>query len=164
MAQLNIVLGLGSNLGDRLANLRRAASELGASKQITILRRSNVVESEAVGGPPQPDYLNAAVLVETALAPIDLLARARSLEALLGRVRPDPERWGPRTIDIDLLWARGLVLDQAELDLPHPRLIDRAFALQPLLELVPDASDPCTGLRYADLPAASWVLRKVAAL
>jgi len=164
MAQLNIVLGLGSNLGDRLANLRRASSELEASKGITTVRRSNVVESEAVGGPPQPDYLNAAVLVETALTPAELLARARSIEALLGRVRPDPERWGPRTIDIDLLWARGLVIDEADLELPHPRLIDRAFALQPLLELVPDASDPCTGLRYGDLPAASWVLRKVAAL
>jgi len=164
MAQLKIVLGLGSNLGDRLANLRRAASELAASAHITVLSRSSVVESEAVGGPPQPDFLNAAVLVETALAPADLLATTRSIEAALGRIRPDPERWGPRTMDIDLLWARGLVVDEPDLTLPHPRLSERAFALQPLLELVPDARDPRTGLRYADLPAASWVLRKVAAL
>jgi 2-amino-4-hydroxy-6-hydroxymethyldihydropteridine diphosphokinase len=164
MARMTIVVGLGANLGDRLATLRRAAAELEACDGLTILQRSSVVESASVGGPPQPDFYNAAVLLDMAFAPAHLLERAHAIEARLGRVRPEPERWSPRTIDIDLLWSPAVLIDEPELELPHPRLRDRAFALQPLLELVPDARDPLLGLAYADLPAASWVLRKIAKL
>jgi 2-amino-4-hydroxy-6-hydroxymethyldihydropteridine diphosphokinase len=164
MPDLTIVVGLGSNLGDRLANLRRAVGELAAASGLTVLARSSVFETEPAGGPPQPDYLNAAVLLRSALCPAELCARTAGIEQALGRVRPDAVRWGPRTMDIDLLWSEGLVLDEPELQLPHPRLGDRPFALQPLLELVPDACDPRTLRAYLSLPAASRVLRRVARL
>ena len=164
MPDLTIVVGLGSNLGDRLANLRGAVAELGTTSGLTVLGRSSVFESMAAGGPPQPDYLNAAVLLQSALCPAELCARTAGIEHALGRVRPDAVRWGPRTLDIDLLWSRGLVLEDPELELPHPRLTVRAFALQPLLELVPDACDPRSLRAYVSLPAASQGLRRVARL
>ena len=164
MPDLTIVVGLGSNLGDRLANLRRAVAELGTTGGLAVLGRSSVFESKPAGGPPQPDYLNAAVLLQCALSPAALRERTACIELALGRVRPDAVRWGPRTMDIDLLWSRGLALDEPALELPHPRLTERAFALQPLLELVPDACDPRTGLGYVSLPAASLALHKVTRL
>jgi len=157
------VLGLGSNLGDRLARLQAAAAKLEVSIELELCARSRVIETSAMGGPPQPDFLNAAVAVRTGLAPIALLELVLAIEATLGRVRPDPVRWGPRIIDIDVLWAQGLALDEPRLALPHPRLRDRPFAVQPLLELVPDACDPLTGERYALLPAAQAPVRLVAA-
>jgi 2-amino-4-hydroxy-6-hydroxymethyldihydropteridine diphosphokinase len=164
MPDLTIVVGLGSNLGDRLAHLRRAVAALGTTSGLTVLGRSSVFESKPAGGPPQPDYLNAAVLLQCALSPAALRERCAGIELALGRVRPDAVRWGPRTMDIDLLWARDLVLAEPELELPHPRLTERAFALQPLLELVPDAYDPRTLRAYVSQPAAISALRRVARL
>ena len=164
MGRTTIVVGLGANLGDRLERLRRAVEQLAECEGVTILKRSSVVGSAPVGGPPQPDFYNAAVLLEMASTPAELLARTSAIEARLGRVRMADERFAPRPIDIDLLWAPGAPIDEPNLQLPHPRLCERAFALQPLLELVPDARDPRTGMAYSDLPAASHVLRKVANL
>ncbi len=155
-SETRFVLGLGSNLGDRLAWLRAAAARLEAP-DVRVIARSHVVETPPAGGPPQGPYLNAAVLVETALDPAALLARALDAERALGRVRPDAVRWGPRTIDIDVLWwSAGS--HRREPEIPHPRLRERPFALQPLLALVPDAADargPLAAVAGPPLPAVA---------
>ena len=138
------VLGLGANLGDRLQNLREAA----AAFQELIVATSWVYQTPAAGGPAQPHYLNAAICIATALRPAELLERALASERRLGRQRPDPVRWGPRTIDIDILWWSGGVFDDGRLVIPHPRLQQRAFALQPLLDVLPNACDPVSGEPY----------------
>jgi 2-amino-4-hydroxy-6-hydroxymethyldihydropteridine diphosphokinase len=138
---MRAVIGLGSNVGDRRSNLRAAVEAL--REVATVLAESSVVETKPVGGPPQPDYLNAAALVSFEGSPRALLQSLLAIEARLGRVRA--ERWGPRTIDLDLLWIDGVVVSEPDLVVPHPRLTERAFALQPLLEVAPDAIDPRTG-------------------
>ncbi len=102
-------------------------------------------------GPPQPDYLNAAVRLTTDLAPEPLLDALLGVERSLGRVRR--ERWGPRLIDLDVLWADAVTRRGPRLVLPHPRLAERAFALVPLVEVAPGATDPATGVCYAALAA-----------
>jgi 2-amino-4-hydroxy-6-hydroxymethyldihydropteridine diphosphokinase len=158
-----VVLGLGSNLGDRLANLRRAVELVEKRGLLAVDGRSSVFESEPIG-PPQPDYLNAAVSGHTELQPEALLTELLAVERALGRTRPDPVRWGPRTIDIDILWSSAGSYESATLTVPHPRLAERAFALQPLLELVPDARDAQDRHTYAELEAARTPLRRVGAL
>ena len=140
-------LGLGSNLGDRLANLQGAVRLLAGATDIVVVASSRVWETDAVGGPPQPDYLNAVIEVRTSLSPGELLAACRRVEVDLGRVRE--VRWGPRTIDVDMLLFDELTIDREDLSVPHPRLTERAFALLPLLELDPDASLP-DGSRLSD--------------
>ena len=141
---MRIAIGLGANLGDRLATLREAASRIG--QLASIVRRSHVWETAPVGGPEQPDFLNAALLVEWRETPIALLDALMHIEADLGRVRDI--RNGPRTIDLDVLWIEGLVIDEPRLVVPHPRLHLRAFALAPMLEVAPDAVDPRSGERF----------------
>jgi len=133
-------LGLGSNLGDRLANLREAAALLGAQEGLKVLRSSRVYESDPVAGPPQPEYLNAVLEVETSLSPIELLGVCQRVEKALGRVRG--ERWGPRTMDVDVLTYDDETLDEPELRVPHPRMHERGFVLIPLSELDPDPPLP----------------------
>lgn len=137
-----IYLGLGSNVGDRLASLSRAVEALG-ERGVRVLRSSRVYETAPVGGRPQPDYLNAVVEVETDLEPRDLLRACLEVETELGRVRG--ERWGPRTIDIDLLACGEREISEPDLTIPHPRMHERAFVLVPLLEL--DADPPLPGGR-----------------
>jgi 2-amino-4-hydroxy-6-hydroxymethyldihydropteridine diphosphokinase len=129
-------LGLGSNLGDRLTNLQAAVDALGAEPGLRVTGSSRVWETTPVGGPPQPDYLNAVLRVETDLSARDLLDAAHRVEARLGRVRT--ERWGARTIDVDILLYDEERIDEPDLVVPHPRLAQRAFVLLPLLELDPD--------------------------
>jgi 2-amino-4-hydroxy-6-hydroxymethyldihydropteridine diphosphokinase len=156
------VLGLGSNLGERLELLRRAAAGLhGGGVRVTA--KSSVYETPPLG-PEQPDFLNAAVAVETELSSRELLHHALAVERALGRARPDPVRWGPRRIDIDLLWCSAGVVEEAGLVVPHPGLPERSFALVPLCEIAPDACDPRTGVRYADVAAARALLARVASL
>jgi 2-amino-4-hydroxy-6-hydroxymethyldihydropteridine diphosphokinase len=159
-----VVVGLGSNLGDRLGNLRRAADKLGELGGVEVLARSSVFETAALGGPLQPDFLNAALCLRTSIEPVALLSHGLAVERSLGRRRPDAVRWGPRTIDIDVLWIAGLSVALPGLTVPHPRLAERPFALQPLLELVPGAVDPRSGQRLDSLPAASVTLARIAAL
>jgi len=156
-----VVLGLGSNLGDRTATIASAIEELRADPDLRVLARSCTYESPPAGGPPQGDYLNAAVLVETSLPPQAILHRALAIERALGRVRPDSVVWGPRTIDLDLLWIDGEVVAEPGLEVPHPRLTERAFALRPLLDVAPDALDPRTGQPLSSLPAASAAIRRI---
>src|SRR5262249_32582010 len=115
------VVGLGSNLDDRRADLEAAMRELPRTG-LDVLPRSAVSETAPVGGPPQGDFLNAAVLVESELGPRELVARLLEIEARLGRVRRAGERDAPRTIDLDLLWIEGVASDEAGATVPHPRL------------------------------------------
>lgn len=128
-------LGLGSNLGDRLGTLKEAVRLLDERSEISFVRSSRVYGTEAVGGPDQPDFLNAVIEIETSLQPHQLLEACAAVEQRLGRVRDG--RWGPRTIDIDLLNFDDRIVNEPDLVIPHPRLHLRAFALLPLLELEP---------------------------
>jgi 2-amino-4-hydroxy-6-hydroxymethyldihydropteridine diphosphokinase len=129
-------IGLGSNLGDRLATLRSACKALDKIGSIT--HRSRVFAASPVGGPPQPPFLNAAVVLATDLDPPSLLAECQRIEAQLGRNRAEEVRWGPRTLDLDVLLAgeRGeAVVALPQLEIPHCRLHERAFALATLLDI-----------------------------
>jgi len=143
---VDVVVGLGSNLGDRRFELARALEGLAALG--TVLGVSRVYETPPLG-PPQPDYLNAAVRLETTLAPLALLDALRAIERAAGRERG--ERWGARTLDLDVLWIDGLSVYSKQLCVPHPQLTRRAFALAPLLDVAPEATDPRTGARYREL-------------
>jgi len=141
-------LGLGSNLGDRLANLKAAVDALQAEPGLRVAASSRVWETTPVGGPPQPDYLNAVIRIETDLSARDLLDIARRVESRLGRIRK--ERWGARTIDVDVLLYDEEEIDEPDLMVPHPRIMQRAFVLLPLLELEPDPVLP-DGTRLKDV-------------
>lgn len=157
-----IVIGLGSNLGDRLGTITTAVDQIRTHRNVHVLRRSPLYESPAVGGPPQGDYLNGAVLIVTAEPARGILDWLLEIERSLGRERPDPVRWGPRTIDLDLLWIEGEAVSEPGLHVPHPRLAERTFALRPLLDIAPDAVDFRTGQAFADLPAANFPITRVA--
>lgn len=131
-------LGLGSNVGDRVARLQSAVDGL-AARAGTIVAISPVYETEPVGGPPQPDYLNAVVAVDTGLSARELLRVAKELEAEAGREPPDPDRrWGPRPLDVDILLVDGERIAEPDLVVPHPRIHQRAFVLAPLADVAPD--------------------------
>jgi len=149
VTEYDCVLGLGSNLGDRLSLLRGALPGLAQLGQITAL--SALYESRAVG-PAQPDYLNGAVRLTTSLEPLALLQAQLEIERAAGRVRR--ERWGPRTLDVDLLLIAGHRVQQPGLVVPHRELTRRAFALFPLLDVMPEAQDPLTLLPYSELALA----------
>jgi len=157
-------VGLGSNQGDRLAQLLAATDHIGALPGVQLTARSHVYETPPAGGPPQGHYYNAAIAIETTMRPGPLLEQLLAIERTLGRVRPDAVRWGPRTIDLDMLWWSGGAVAQDKLVVPHPRLSERAFALVPLLEVLPHAADPMTERPYAMLPLARQTLVRVAPL
>jgi len=126
------LLGLGSNLGDRRSYLRRAVDALGTA----VVGVSPVYETEAMGGPEQGAYLNAVVELDIDLAPRELLDLCRRLEAAAGRERT--VRWGPRTLDVDILWIDGVIMDDVDLQVPHPRMGERRFVMAPLADVAPD--------------------------
>jgi len=137
---VEVVIALGGNLGDRGSYLVAAREALAEDPALEVIAASHVYETAPVG-PPQPHYLNAALLVRTALDPEAVLTRCLAIERRLGRVRA--ERWGPRTIDLDLLWAdegdgAPHEVSSPTLSLPHPQLLHRAFALAPLSDVRPD--------------------------
>lgn len=129
-------LALGSNLGDRLANLQSALDGLASTDGVEVVAVSGVYETDPVGGPVQDDYLNAVVEVTTALTPHELLAVCGRLEQAAHRVRI--ERWGPRTLDVDVLLMGDLQVATDDLEVPHPRMWERAFVLAPLHDVAPD--------------------------
>lgn len=129
-------LALGSNLGDRLAHLQSAIDALRAHPGVTIVAISRVYETDPVGGPVQDDYLNAVVELTTDLRPGAVLALAHEIERAAHRVRA--ERWGPRTLDVDLLRYDDVQIATADLTIPHPRMWERAFVLAPLHDVAPD--------------------------
>jgi 2-amino-4-hydroxy-6-hydroxymethyldihydropteridine diphosphokinase len=132
-------LGLGSNLGDRLATLQRAVELLQARPGNEVVPSSRVYETDPVG-PPQPAYLTAVLEVRTELEPRELLAACLAVEAELGRLRA--ERWGPRTLDVDVLTYDDRAVDEPDLVVPHPRMHERGFVIVPLRELEPDPRLP----------------------
>lgn len=132
-----VVIGLGSNLGSRARLLREAVYMVASHEACRLEAVSRVYETEPVG-PPQPGYLNAAVRIATTLDLGDLLGALLAIEKQLGRERS--ERWGPRTCDLDILWAFGTAVATETLTVPHPRLRERPFALAPLLDVAPEAS------------------------
>jgi 2-amino-4-hydroxy-6-hydroxymethyldihydropteridine diphosphokinase len=135
-------LGLGSNLGDRESNLREAVQRLEAA-EIRVLHRSSLYETAPQDLIDQPWFLNAVVEVESSLFPLQLLARIRQIERDMGRRRVTPK--GPRNIDIDVLFYGRTVIATAELEVPHPRMAQRRFVLEPLAEIAPDLRHPLTG-------------------
>jgi 2-amino-4-hydroxy-6-hydroxymethyldihydropteridine diphosphokinase len=144
-------LGLGSNLGDTQAMLAAAMARLDATPGIRIVARSGFYRTPPWGDADQDWFLNAAAAVETDKTPHELLAAALMVEQSLGRVRE--RKWGPRTIDIDLLTYEDAAIHDATLILPHPRLMERAFALAPLVEIAPDLT--VGGVRVQDALARS---------
>jgi 2-amino-4-hydroxy-6-hydroxymethyldihydropteridine diphosphokinase len=128
-------LGIGSNLGDRVAHLQSAVDGLAFADGVTVVGVSPVYETDPVGGPEQPEYLNAVVAVDTDRTARELLEVAQRLEHEAGRERG--ERWGPRTLDVDLLLVGDDEVDEPDLVVPHPRLYERAFVMVPLADLDP---------------------------
>jgi 2-amino-4-hydroxy-6-hydroxymethyldihydropteridine diphosphokinase len=137
-------VGLGSNLGDRSATLAHALELLGERRGISLVAVSSFRETDPVGYLDQPRFLNAAAAIETSLTPQALLLALLEVERQLGRTREGP-RFGPRTVDLDLLLMEGVTVDEPGLTVPHPRLHERRFALAPLAELDPSLVVPGHG-------------------
>ena len=154
-----VVLGLGSNVGDRVKSINQAVEHLRQDRDVHVVKVSPLYETPAEG-PPQPDFVNGAVLLLTSLPASEILARSLAIEAKLGRVRTSAKK-EPRTIDIDVLWIEGEAVSDDNLTVPHPGLRERTFALRPLLDLAPDASDD-KGAPLSALPAARVELKTVA--
>jgi 2-amino-4-hydroxy-6-hydroxymethyldihydropteridine diphosphokinase len=154
-------LGLGSNLGDRAAALDEALARLD-QRGVRTVRRSSRYLTEPVGGPPQPWFLNMVIEVETSMVAEDLLSTCLAIENAMGRIRTEP--WGPRTVDIDILLYDCVVHDTPGLTLPHPRLHERRFVLEPLAEIAPTVTHPrllATARELCDrCPDASRVQRQ----
>jgi 2-amino-4-hydroxy-6-hydroxymethyldihydropteridine diphosphokinase len=144
-------VGLGANLGAREETLRRALELLAAADGVSLLAVSQLRETQPVGVVDQPPFLNGAVALETTHTPRELLDLLLTIEASLGRVRE--ERWGPRTVDLDLLVYGDEVVDAPGLRVPHPHLHERRFALEPLAELAPELDVPGRGRVSALLTA-----------
>jgi 2-amino-4-hydroxy-6-hydroxymethyldihydropteridine diphosphokinase len=138
-------LALGSNLGDRARHLQTAVDALAAASAVTVVAVSSVYETDPVGGPEQERYFNAVVAIETALTPHELLALCQRLEVDAHRIRA--ERWGPRTLDVDVLLIGDAVVSEPDLVVPHPRMWERGFVLAPLHDVAPD---------LVALPAEGW--------
>lgn len=142
-------VGIGSNVGDRVAFCRRAVDELRASEGIDVQAVSSLYETSPLGGPPQRSFVNLAVKLETSLGPRELLQATQAIESKLGR-EPSDIHWGPRVVDLDILTFADEKVSEPDLEIPHPRMTQRRFVLVPLLEIDPEASDPW-GSRYADV-------------
>jgi 2-amino-4-hydroxy-6-hydroxymethyldihydropteridine diphosphokinase len=157
-------LALGSNLGDRGGILQGCVDAIAGIPEVRVMAVSPVYETVPVGGPPQPDYLNAVLLARTTLPSRTLLDRLHEVEAAFNRVRD--VRWGPRTLDIDIVAVEGEASDDPELTLPHPRAHERAFVLAPWHDVDPDAVVPGRGPVAALLAAAdaSGIRRSTATL
>ncbi len=138
-----VLLALGSNIGDRAATLRSAVQHIAQLPGTTVLAVSSFIETEPVGGPPgQGKYLNGAMMIETPLSPWDILPLLLDIERHLGRDRSREVRNGPRTADIDLLFYDEQIIDTPGLAVPHPRLHERKFVLEPLMQIAPDFMHP----------------------
>lgn len=160
---MDVVIGLGSNLGEPLRQLAIAVQRIAELARVTGI---SALYRTAPVGPPQPEYLNAAVRAETPVKPLELLARLHDLERRAGRLRR--ERWGPRVLDLDVLWIRAAGIAEPQLVVPHPELERRAFALVPLLDVAPGATHPEDGRAYGEIlrlvpsagvlpaPSADW--------
>ncbi len=156
LATDEVVIGLGSNLGDRRQNIVRACRELGRHMPVNVV--SSLYSTTPVGYADQPDFLNAVLIGRWSGSPEDLLACMQEIERSGGRVRGDGPRFGPRTLDLDILLFGDCILESDILTIPHPRMYQRRFALDPMIEVRPDIRDPVSGRSFAsfadELPAA----------
>jgi len=143
-------IALGSNLGDSLATLESALDILDRLDNVAVTARSSWYRTAPVG-PAQPDYLNGCALLEVGLKPHDLLHTLLAIENQFGRIRQ--QRWGPRTLDLDLILFENIILDTPNLKIPHPRMRERAFVLVPLSEIAPHWVDPVSGKTIPELAA-----------
>lgn len=147
---VDVLLGLGSNMGRRERNITAALQALETTRDVEVAKVSSLYETEPVGGPEdQPRYLNAAAHLRTALPPERILAVCRHIEDTLGRKRDIP--WGPRTIDLDILCYGAEIRSTPELMIPHPMMHERRFVLEPLAEIVPDFVHPAMQQTIRDL-------------
>ena len=144
MLTTNVFLGLGSNLGDRDSHLNDAVVALCSNKAITIISQSSVLETEPLGNEDQGKFLNVVVEIETTLSPKKLMKTCLDIEMHQGRVRE--EKWGPRTIDIDILFFSDQLIQSEGLDVPHPEVQNRSFVLIPLVEIAPMMVHPTLGI------------------
>lgn len=152
MPSILTYIALGANLGDRASTIHAAADELAATPGIFNFRLSPLLEFAAVGGPANsPPFLNAAAELRTDLTPQQLMTRLLEIETKFGRQRH--EKWGPRTIDLDLLLYGDIIIDEPGLTVPHPRMQERRFVLEPLAALAPQLRHPVSGLTIGHLLA-----------
>jgi 2-amino-4-hydroxy-6-hydroxymethyldihydropteridine diphosphokinase len=142
------LIALGGNVGDVRETLARAIEALCDGTVVRLLARSSDCRTPPWGVADQPSFINCAIVAATALSPLDLLHRAQTIERQFGRDRGKEQRWGPRTLDIDLIAYDGVTLHTPELTLPHPRALERAFVLVPLAEIAPERS--IKGVRIAE--------------
>jgi 2-amino-4-hydroxy-6-hydroxymethyldihydropteridine pyrophosphokinase len=142
-------IGLGSNLGEREKHLENAIQHLASRRPVTILKKSSVIETDPVDYRDQPRFLNQVIIIETSLAPHDLLRELKQAEIDLGRTKSFPK--GPRTIDLDILLYDDIMLKTDDLTIPHPEIKNREFILRHLIELDPELIDPATGKKYREL-------------
>ena len=143
MKYQNIFLGLGSNLGDREVHLQRAIALLEEDECVQIKKKSTVIETEPIGHIEQGAFLNQVIQIETSYEPYSLLQKCLKIEQSSGRIRED--KWGPRTLDIDILFFGETVLQSDGLKIPHPEASNRAFVLLPLAEIAPTFQHPVSG-------------------
>lgn len=138
----NAYIALGSNLGDRESYIRGAIEAVGGLEGTDVVAQSSVIETDPVGPDGQGPYLNAVIHIQTTLAPRDLLDELLRIEHDFGRERAEQQRWGPRTLDLDVLVYEDMIIEEQGLNVPHPRLHDRLFVLVPLAEIAPDLNIP----------------------
>lgn len=148
MSQVDVYIGLGSNLGDRRAHIECALKKM-SEHSIKVIQLSSILETDAVEYTNQPPFLNCIALVHTGLTPHDLLAALLDIESQMGRIRTVNK--GPRIIDLDILLYGNLMLSDKELTLPHPGIVNRWFILKHLIELNPKLKDPSDNTLYSDL-------------
>ncbi len=143
----NVFISLGTNMGDRTENLKSALLQV--SKFSKIIKLSSIYKTEAVGNESQPDFLNAAIELETGLLPYELLERLHSIENEMGRKRET--KWGPRIIDLDIIFYNDLVIISPNITIPHPHAHQRRFVIEPLAEIAPDFIHPKLNMTISEL-------------
>ncbi len=144
-----VYAGLGSNLGNEEENIARAIDRIDARDGICVKEKSRLYNTIPVGGPPQPDYVNCVIGLETEIEPQELLKEFKEIEIELGR-KPGV-RWGPRVVDLDILLYGDWIVDDNNLKIPHERMHERAFVLEPLCEISPDIKHPVSGINISAL-------------
>jgi 2-amino-4-hydroxy-6-hydroxymethyldihydropteridine diphosphokinase len=144
-----VFIALGSNVGDREQYISKAIGLLGVESKISMINQSTCIETDPVGPIAQGLFLNCVIEISTSLSPKSLLAVCLAIEEKLGRIRT--ERWGPRTIDLDIVMFGSLVIDDSQLTIPHPELLNRTFVLIPLAEISPQVCHPLLGITVLEM-------------